>query len=72
MGFLDTIESGFSSVTGEFSSLTGGLLGGLGIDSLFGGSSSSSSSGSSWTVYLEYGAIAIGIIILAELIKKMI
>ena len=71
MGFLDTIESGFSSVTGEFSSLTGGLLGGLGLSSLFGGSSSSSSS-SSWTVYLEYGAIAIGIIILAELIKKMI
>ncbi len=71
MGFLDTIESGFSSVTGEFSSLTGGLLGGLGLGSLFGGSSSSSS-GSSWTVYLEYGAIAVGIIILAELIKKMI
>ena len=72
MGIFDTIESGFSSVTGEFSSLTGGLLGGLGLSSLFGGSSSSSSSGSSWTTYLEYGAIAIGIIILAELIKKMI
>ncbi len=71
MGFLDTIESGFSSVTGEFSSLTGGLLGGLGLSSLFGGSSSSNS-GSSWTTYAEYGAIAIGIIILAELIKKMI
>ena len=70
MGFLDTIESGFSSVTGEFSSLTGGILGGLGIGSLFGGSSSSS--GSSWTTYAEYAAIAIGIIILAELIKKLI
>ena len=71
MGFLDTIESGFSSVTGEFSSLTGGLLGGLGLGGLFGGGSSSSS-GSSWTTYAEYAAIAIGIIILAELIKKMI
>ena len=70
MGFLDTIESGFSSVTGEFSSLTGGLLGGLGLGGLFGGSSSSS--GSSWTTYAEYAAIAIGIIILAELIKKLI
>ena len=71
MGFLDTIESGFSSVTGEFSLLTGGLLGGLGLGGLFGGGSSSSS-GSSWTTYAEYAAIAIGIIILAELIKKMI
>ena len=72
MGILDSVEGAFSSVTSEFSGLTGGLLGGLGLSSLFGGSSSSSSSGSSWTVYLEYGAIAIGIIILAELIKKMI
>ena len=71
MGFINSIESGFSSVTGEFSSLTGGLLGGLGLGSLFGGGSSSSSS-SSWATYAEYGAIAIGIIILAELIKKMI
>ena len=69
MGFLDSVESGFSSVTGEFSSLTGGLLGGLGLGSLFGGSSSSSSS---WATYAEYAAIAIGIIILAEVIRKMI
>ena len=71
MGILDSVEGAFSSVTSEFSGLTGGLLGGLGLGGLFGGSSSSNS-GSSWTVYLEYGAIAIGIIILAELIKKMI
>ena len=70
MGFINSIESGFSSVTSEFSSLTGGLLGGLGLGSLFG--AGSSSSGSSWTTYAEYAAIAIGIIILAELIKKMI
>ncbi len=73
MGILDRVERAFSSVTSEFSGLTGGLLSGLGLGGLFGGSSSSSSSsGSSWTVYLEYGAIAVGIIILAELIKKMI
>ena len=71
MGILDSVEGAFSSVTSEFSGLTGGLLGGLGLGGLFGGGSSSSS-GSSWTVYLEYGLIAVGIIILAELIKKMI
>ena len=71
MGILDSVEGAFSSITGEFSGLTGGLLSGIGLGGLFGGGSSSSS-GSSYTVYLEYGAIAIGIIILAELIKKMI
>ena len=71
MGFINSIESGFSSITGEFSGLTSGLLGGLGLGGLFGGGSSSSS-GSSWATYAEYGAIFIGIIILAELIKKMI
>ena len=72
MGILDSVEGAFSSVTSEFSGLTSGLLGGLGLGSLFGGGSGSSSSGSSWTTYAEYAAIAIGIIILAELIKKMI
>ena len=69
MGFLDSVESGFSSITGEFSGLTSGLLGGIGLGGLFGGSSSS---GSSWSTYAEYGLIAVGIIILAEVIKKMI
>ncbi len=69
MGILDSVEGAFSSVTSEFSGLTGGLLGGLGLGSLFGGSSSSSSS---WATYAEYAAIAIGIIILAELLRKMI
>ena len=39
----------------------------------FGGSSSSDSgSSTSMTTYLEYGGIAIGVVILAVLIKKMI
>ena len=40
----------------------------------FGSSSSSGddSSSSSMTTYLEYGGIAIGVVILAVLIKKMI
>jgi hypothetical protein len=42
------------------------------LESDFGLGSSSSDSSSSMTTYLEYGGIAIGVVILAVLIKKMI
>lgn len=47
-----------------------GIFGALGLSSLFGGSNNNGST--DWKTYLEYGGIAIGIILLAVLIKKLI
>ena len=67
----------FSGLTGDASSLFGGLgsglsgiLSGLGLGGLLGGSGGSGTT--NWKTYLEYGGIAVGIIILAVIIKKLI
>jgi len=56
----------FSGLSSGFS----GILSGLGLGGLFGGAGGSGTT--DWTTYLEYGGIAIGIIILAVIIKKLI
>jgi hypothetical protein len=75
---VDDAGNIFSGITGDASNLFSGLgkgfssiLGGLGLGGLFGGSGDGDGT-TNWSTFLEYGLIAVGIIILAVLIKKLV
>ena len=70
-GFFDNIgddvSSCFGSVTSDFGNIGGGLFG-----DLFGGGNNNDNSNSGGSDMLEYGLIAVVIIIMAVMLKKYI